>query len=124
MARITAARDHSSPGPARAGEIATPTAAQTPFRLLLSAEASELEIDTGSIIRPSLNGSEIAGTLDLDPQNPRVALVVRWKQPAAEGEHRFAKLTLELPGRPTFTHVFDARGDLDELLELPLPAVP
>lgn len=125
LARITAVReDPPALGPSIPAEISPLDSPLTPFHLLLSAEASELEIDTGRLIRPSLGGSEIAGTLQLDPRNPRVALVVRWKQPAAAGEHRFAKLRLELPGQPTFTHVFDARGDIDELLELPLPAAP
>ena len=51
-----------------------------------------------------------------------IALVIRWRNPPTAGEHRFAKLTLEIPRQPTFTHVFDADGDIDDFLELPLPA--
>ena len=59
--------------------------------------------------------------LELDSQNPRVGLVIRWKNSTAPGEHRFAKLTLEAPGQATFIHTFDAGGDIDDLLELPFP---
>lgn len=31
----------------------------------------------------------------------------------------FAKLTVEAPGKETFTHVFDAPGDIDDFVELP-----
>jgi hypothetical protein len=81
-----------------------------------------VEINTSKLIRPSLEGSLLVGSLELDPQNPQIGLVVRWKNPTAPGEHRFAKLTLEAPGQATFTHVFDANGDIDDFLELPLPA--
>ena len=91
-----------------------------PFRLLLSAPASAIEIDTGKQIRPSPEPPIISGVLELDPQNPYVGLIIKWKQPARPGEHYFAKLTLEPPGQPTFTHVFDASGDIDDFLELPI----
>ncbi len=93
-----------------------------PFRLLLSAPASMVEIDSGKPIQPPLDGPSLSGTLELDPANPHVGLIVRWKTPASAGEHRFAKLTLEPPGQDTFTHVFDAAGDIDDFLELPFPA--
>ena len=95
--------------------------AAVPFRLVLSAAASRVEIDTGRGVRPPTDVLPISGTLELDPANPRVALSVRWKTPPADGERRFAKLTLEAPGQATFTHVFDAEGDIDDFLELPFP---
>lgn len=98
------------------------TTRTTPFHLLLSAPAEVVEIDTGRVIRPSIEQSSASGQLELDPKNPRIGLVVRWKNAVAGGEHRFAKLTLEIPGQETFTHVFDAAGDIDDFLELPLPA--
>ena len=82
-----------------------------------------MEIDTGHLLRPLPVQSTISGMLELDPNNPRLGLVVRWKNPSAPGEHRFAKLTLEAPGQETFTHVFDAVGDIDDFLELPFSAV-
>jgi hypothetical protein len=93
----------------------------TPYHLILSSEAAEILIDTGiePVLRPTPTGSSISGNLALDPKNPHFSISVRWKQPTA-GEHRFAKITLEPAGQPTFTHVFDSSGDIDELLELPL----
>jgi hypothetical protein len=122
LARVTAPRKSVTPPPAAATGAPALPGRQVPFRLLLSAPAAVVEIDTGKPIRPPVDESTISGTLELDPKNPHVALVVRWKNPAAPGEHRFAKLTLEAPGQDTFTHVFDADGDIDDFLELPFPA--
>lgn len=91
-----------------------------PYRLLLSSPAAAIEIDTGMPIRPSTDSSTISGLLELDPQNPHLGLIIKWKQAALPGEHHFAKLTLEAPGQPTFTHIFDAPGDIDDFLELPI----
>lgn len=122
LARVTATRKPVSPPPvATAGTPALP-GKSVPFRLLLSDPAALVEIDTGKLIRPPADSATISGTLELDPKNPRVGLVVRWKNAAAPGEHRFAKLTLEAPGQDTFTHAFDANGDIDDFLELPFPA--
>lgn len=99
-----------------------PTA--TPFRLLLSAPASAVEIDTGEVVHPDANQNPVSGTLKLDPANPHLNLIVRWQNPPAAGEHRFARLTLEPPGQESFVHLFDAAGDIDDFLELPLPAAP
>lgn len=93
-----------------------------PFHLLLSTPARSVEINTSTYPPPSVDGSLISGKVDLDPNNPRIALVVRWKNPEAAGEHRFAKLTLEVPGQDTLSHVFDAKGDIDDVLELPFSA--
>jgi hypothetical protein len=71
-------------------------------------------------IRTPGTDGDISGILEIDPANPNLSLTVQWKNPPAAGEHRFAKLTLEAPGRDTFTHVFDADGDIDDILELPL----
>ncbi|RYD37914.1 MAG: hypothetical protein EOP85_17275 [Verrucomicrobiaceae bacterium] len=93
-----------------------------PFRLLLSDPASDVLVTALNELRPSLLDSPISGSLELNPANPSLGLIVRWKTAVAPGEHRFAKLTLEAPGQPTFTHVFDADGDIDDFIELPFPA--
>jgi len=95
-----------------------------PFRLIVSSPASFVEIDTGKIVRPPPLDGPMSGKLEIDPKNPRVGLIVKWKNPISPGEHRFAKLTLEAPGKDTFTHTFDAAGDLDDFIELPLPETP
>jgi hypothetical protein len=89
------------------------------YRLVISADAAKISVETGKSTT-----STLTGTLDLDPANPRVALAVRWKSAPPAGETRFAKLTIEAPGRETFVHVFDAPGDIDDLVELPFPPAP
>ena len=121
LLRVTAARGNGDPTP-KPTVVAQAALAAVPFRLVLSAPATAVEIDTGRVIRPLTEQSTVSGMLQLDPNNPRLGLVVRWKNPSAPGEHRFAKLTLEAPGQETFTHVFDAVGDIDDFLELPFPA--
>ncbi|MES2661531.1 MAG: hypothetical protein V4689_23130 [Verrucomicrobiota bacterium] len=120
LRRVTSSRAETSP--VVMPEKPVTAAIAVPFRLVLSAPATAIEIDSGKMVSPSPDGIPVSGTLEMDPSNPHVSLVVRWKNPAAVGEHRFAKLTLEAPGQPTFTHVFDADGDIDEFLELPFPA--
>lgn len=120
LQRVTSARVESKPEVA----LEKPAAASmpVPFHLVLSAPAAAVELDAGKRILPAVEALPISGTLEMDAANPQVALVVRWKNPAVAGEHRFAKLTLEPPGQATITHVFDADGDIDDFLELPLPA--
>ncbi len=125
LMRLTAARADVRPAP----PVADRTVSQpgtSPFRLLLSNPAAEVLLDTGSgePLRVSTPASPLSGQLSLDPRNPHVAIIVRWVEPPAAGEHRFAKLTLERSGQATFTHVFDAAGDIDDFHELPLPAAP
>ena len=122
LLRVTAARGSGDLTP-KPPVVERAAPAAVPFHLVLSAPAASLEIDTGHLSRPPVEQATISGMLELDPNNPRLGLVVRWKNPSAPGEHRFAKLTLEAPGQETFTHVFDAVGDIDDFLELPFPAV-
>lgn len=120
LQRVTSARVEAKPEVA----VEKPAAASmpVPFHLVLSSPAAAVELEAGNVIRPAVEALPISGTLEMDAANPQVALVVRWKTPAVAGEHRFAKLTLEPPGQTTITHVFDADGDIDDFLELPLPA--
>ena len=121
LMRVTASRRAVNPPPAAPSKTPKPLGNHVPFHLLLSAPAAVVEIDTAKLIRPPADSSTISGMLELDSQNPRVGLVIRWKNSTAPGEHRFAKLTLEAPGQATFIHTFDAGGDIDDLLELPFP---
>ncbi len=99
-------------GPAGGETLAASAATSLSYRLVLSAEAAEIRIASGDC--PAL--STASGTL---PAAPFITLAVRWKNPPAAGEQRFAKLVLEPAGKPTLTHVFDAPGDIDDILELP-----
>jgi len=117
LVRVTSAKGGN--GPVAAAPVTGKTEIpRVSYRLLLSAPAESVAIDTGRVISPA----PLSGTLELDPTNPRVALTVQWKTPEAPGEHRFAKLTLEPPGQETLAHVFDADGNIDDVFELPLPA--
>ena len=86
-----------------------------PYQLQLSSDAAVVELDTGI---SKVSGTR--GTLQLNTGNPYVSISVQWKIPPSAEEQRFAKLILEPAGKPTFTHVFDSTGDIDDLLELPL----
>lgn len=123
LQRVTSARIAGDSPPEIIGKAPARSGTTIPFRLMLSASAVAVEIDTGKVIHPDLSEMPISGVLELDAENPHVGLVVRWKVPSAAGEHRFAKLTLEPPGQETVVHVFDADGDIDDFLELPFPAV-
>ncbi len=121
LQRVTSAR--VSPRAPVAPTSTTPAVSEqnrVPFRLLLSAPAAAVEIDTGHLLHLEPTESAISGSLELDPANPHLALLIRWKLPSGPGEQRFAKLTLEVPGQDTYTHVFDAAGDIDDFLELPV----
>jgi hypothetical protein len=61
------------------------------------------------------------GETVIDPQMPVMFLKVSCIAPAGpEGMTRFfAKLIVEAEGEETFVHVFDAKGDIDDFVELP-----
>jgi len=90
-----------------------------PFNLLLSASAATITLDPGHPVQLATDTSSLSGKLHMDPNNPRIAINVHWKSAAVPGEHRFAKITLEIPEQETFVHVFDAVGDIDDFIELP-----
>lgn len=123
--RLTAARTPARLLPVAAVDAEIRATPRIPgsFHLLLSAPAAELVISSGggsaeTRLEPTVPPT---GTLLFDPDDPQVFLHIRWTAAPEPGEHRFARLTLELPGRPTLTHFFEAPGDIDEFLELPLP---
>lgn len=118
LVRLTSVKSSGDLPEQTAANQPKPATRPTPFRLLLSAPASEIEVNAVRLA----NDSPMSGMLEIDPSNPQVTLVVRWQNPTIVGEHRFAKLTLEVPGQESFTHVFDAAGDIDDFIELPFPA--
>jgi hypothetical protein len=120
LQRVTAVKTDTHPEtPVSSGDKSAVVTA--PYHLLLSAPADSVEIDTGRVVRPSTEQSVISGLLELDAKNPRLELIVHWKNAPTTGEHRFAKLTIERPGQETLVHFFDADGDIDDILELPFP---
>lgn len=63
---------------------------------------------------------EFTGDAMVDRENPVVFLKVGCLPPAGGDVPRFfAKLVVEADGQETFTHVFDAAGDIDDFVELP-----
>lgn len=85
------------------------------FLLTLSSPASSVSL-RGKAIEPELSGG-YSGSLDFEKKAPLIFLKVEWKEEL--GSRRFAKLVIEAPGEETFTHVFDAPGDIDDFVELP-----
>lgn len=120
LARVTSSRGAVSPLTPPAVVKTQKATNSVPCRLLLSAPATEVVLVAVNEIRTAASEGSISGTLEIDPANPNLSLTVQWKNPPAAGEHRFAKLTLEAAGKETFTHVFDADGDIDDFLELPI----
>ncbi|MDP4647224.1 MAG: hypothetical protein NWR51_04705 [Akkermansiaceae bacterium] len=91
-------------------------------RLTLSCLAGMIDVSAGG---ESMSGEmdtegNFLGELEIDTENPvifvRVACVPR---DAGESGRHFAKLVVEAEGQETFTHVFDATGDIDDFVELP-----
>ncbi len=120
---LIAAKPTTTPIPPKDSGASTPTSSLiTPFELRLSASADSITLegaDGPQTIDPSR--SPITGRIALDPGNPTIALAIRWKSAPAPGDYRFAKLILMPPGRETSTHIFDATGDIDDFIELPIP---
>ena len=119
IVRVTRARDLTPPTSAPTEEIRSDTTTRTiPYRLTLSAPAESVEV--GTLDGPSTN-SALRGKLEVSSDAPVLTLLVRWRDAAETNVHRFARLTLEIPGRETVEHVFDAAGDIDDVWELPPP---
>ncbi len=58
-----------------------------------------------------------SGDLKIAKDNPVLEVKVDWLE---EGKTRhFAKVVVEAEGQETFTHVFDAEGDIYDFVELP-----
>lgn len=101
---------------------------QIPARVYLtfSERVSELELTLGntriSNSRRLTEGKkgdwwDWAGELSINPAKPMLFLKIGWE--SIEKGHRFAKLVVEADGRETFTHFFEAEGDIDDFVELP-----
>lgn len=91
------------------------------YILTLSERAAYVEVksagEPSSWNLSSESGIEpLTGDIVIDTDKPVVYLKVNWYE---LGDRRgFAKLVIEAVGQKTVTQVFDAEGNLDELLEL------
>ena len=88
----------------------TDPAKKAGFELFLSGAAKEISLDAGATPATTLSGS-----LEVSGDRPVVSLRVAWADHSPG--HRFAKLRLEIPGKPTLEHVFDSSGDIDDIWE-------
>ena len=91
-------------------------------RVTLSCLAGMIDVSAGG---ESMNGKmdeegNFVGELEIDAENPVVFAKVACIAPnGGESGRNFAKLVVEAEGMETFTHVFDAKGDIDDFVELP-----
>jgi len=90
------------------------------FSLTLSAAAKSVDLKSrdGTSLFHGAPGDPLNGVIELNTVDPVVLISIAWKDADAPG-HRFAKLTLEPPGKATLVHFFEATGDLDDVWELP-----
>ena len=85
------------------------------YELSLSAEAERIMVASADA-KPNESPN---GTLHIRPDHAVVSVRVAWKDAPDAGVMRFAKLRIEVPGKETFHHVFEASGDIDDVVELP-----
>ena len=108
--------------------IANNTETRIPARVYLtfSERVSELELIQGdkriSKSKRLTDGKkgdwwDWDGELSINPAKPVLFLKIGWE--SIEKGHRFAKLVVEAEGQETFTHFFEAEGDIDDFVELP-----
>ncbi len=112
-------------GPGETTQISDPKPIVAENRLLaryyldLSASARSVVIGAGDReIKPTpISPGQYSGELEIATKGAILDLSIEWEG-NAEGR-RFAKLVLETDGKPTFTHVFDADGAIEDFVELP-----
>lgn len=92
-------------------------------RITLSEIPGSIALKSGEqLVDLKHDGSGVfTGKLEIDPANPILFLEVACVSPKVGvlGGSNFAKLVIEADGEETFTHVFDAPGDIDDFVELP-----
>ena len=95
------------------------TAPPCGFELKLSARAESVELknrDGRVLFQTGRTSGPLLGKFMPDVIDPAIFVTIRWTD-AGEG-NRFAKLTLEPPGKPTQVRYFEAAGDLEDVWEL------
>jgi hypothetical protein len=113
FARLTGRESKSADVPALPATEKSEVAAR--YYLTLSSDADAITL-CGEKVSPQASG-EYSGNLTFEKEAPVVTIGVAWKE--GSDSHHFAKLVIEAPGEETFTHVFDAPGDIDDFVELP-----
>ena len=117
LARLTAERPRKTVQEQVDSSAKAPTAVKkATYELILSGTAKEVSLDGGAASATATNSAgPLAGSLEISGEMPVISLSVKWAEQSPC--HRFAKLRLEIPGKPTLEHVFDATGDIDDIWE-------
>ena len=118
--RLTAAPKLEAGNAPDEGAISTPVnAIVAKVFLTLSGKAEQVAVEgvAGAIVLKETSSGTYSGEVAIDGEAALLFVRVSWN--AEEDAHRFAKLVVEVPGKETFTHVFDAPGDIDNFIELP-----
>jgi len=117
LARLTAERPQANtPQPINATPEVPVAVKKASFELILSGVAKEVSLGAGGAQATAANSAgPLAGSLEIGGEMPVISLSVKWAEQAPG--HRFAKLRLDIPGKPTLEHVFDAAGDIDDIWE-------
>ena len=113
--------------PAGSVEEVTAKSEMIPAKVMLtfSEAAGSVQLNSGDrSIMAGLPGNlekmtwrDFSTEMTIEKNDPVIFLNVVWSQDS--GNRRFAKMVVEAEGRETFTHVFDAAGDIDDFVELP-----
>jgi hypothetical protein len=108
-------------GPPATTDTPNATLKKVPFSLVLSAPTTEINLrdPQGALLyegKFATSQTEINGVLDTLPEI--IHLSVQW-QSISNAQHYFAKMRLDVPGKDTLTHVFDASTHIDDIWELP-----
>ena len=118
FARLTGARAEPEPSFSIGQKSQEKIAAKVFITASSPVATLELRNAEGTALPFLPNDSGIySGELAIDPASPAVFIRVVWQE--REAGNRFVKLVVEAPEQDTFTHVFDARGDIDDFVELP-----
>ena len=116
--RLTAAPKNAAQAVAEEDSPSAPDhiiAARTYITLSGQAEKVVVEGAEGPIIFEGTSNGIYSGEVGISEDAPLVSVKVSWK---GEAVHHFVKMVIEAPGKKTFTHVFDAPGDIDDFVEL------
>jgi len=92
---------------------------QAKVRVTLSGAAKTVDLfaNAGHYRFSSTGEGTYSDELKIAKENPVLEIRVDWLEETTT--HRFAKVVIEAPGKKTFTHFFEADGDIDDFIELP-----
>lgn len=115
----------SNAAPSDLGNSSTPivtapaAVSLVPFQLQLSAAARHIELrdENAEILWQVEDSQNTEFMAELKRLPSQISMKISWSGTPAP--RHFAKLRIDALERETLIHVFDARGDIDDLWELP-----